>query len=52
VLAAAISRSKFAVIAEAGHTPVREKRETCQRSVRDFLIGQDEELERGSMVKV
>ncbi len=37
---------------EAGHTPVREKRETCQRSVRDFLIGQDEELERGSMVKV
>ena len=52
MLAAAISRSKFAVIAEAGHTPVREKRETCQRIVRDFLIGQDEELERGSMFNV
>src|SRR5712691_32392 len=52
VLAAAIPRSKFAVIAEAGHTPMREKRETFQRIVRDFLIGQEEELERESMVKV
>jgi pimeloyl-ACP methyl ester carboxylesterase len=52
VLAAAIPRSKFAVIAEAGHTPMREKRETFQRIVRDFLVGQEEELERDSMVKV
>ena len=52
VLAAAIPRSKFAVIGEAGHTPMREKRETFQRIVRGFLIGQEEELERGSMVKV
>jgi pimeloyl-ACP methyl ester carboxylesterase len=51
VLAAAIPHSKFAVIADAGHTPMREKRETCQRIVRDFLIGQGEELERDSMVK-
>ena len=49
---AAIPRSKFAVIAEAGHTPMREKRETFQRLVRDFLIGQEEELERDAMVKV
>ncbi len=52
MLAAAIPRSKFAVIADAGHTPMREKRETFQRIVRDFLVGQDEELERDSMVKV
>jgi len=49
---AAIPRSKFAVIAAAGHTPMREKRETFQRLVRDFLIGQEEELERDAMVKV
>lgn len=52
MLAAAIPRSKLAVIAEAGHSPMREKRETFQRIVRDFLIGQEEELERDSMVKV
>jgi pimeloyl-ACP methyl ester carboxylesterase len=40
------------VIAEASHTPMREKRETFQRIVRDFLMGQEEELERDSMVKV
>lgn len=50
-LAAAIPRAKFAVIPEAGHTPMREKRETFQRLVRDFLIGQEEELERDAMVK-
>ncbi len=52
MLAAAIPHAKFAVIAEAGHTPMREKRETFQRLVRDFLIGQEEELERDAMVKV
>ena len=51
VLAAAIPQSKFAVIADAGHTPMRDKRETFQRIVRDFLIGQEEELERDAMVK-
>lgn len=51
-LAAAIPRTKFAVIDEAAHTPMREKRETFQRIVRDFLIGQEEELEKDSMVKV
>jgi len=51
VLAEAIPRSKFAVIDEAGHTPMREKRETFQRIVRDFLIGQEEELERDAIVK-
>lgn len=50
-LAAAIPRSKFAVIDEAAHTPMREKRETFQRIVRDFLVGQEEELEKDSMVK-
>ena len=52
VLAQSIARSKLAVIAEASHTPMREKRETFQRIVRDFLIGQEEELERDSMGKV
>ncbi len=52
MLAEAIPRAKFAVIADAGHTPMREKRETFQRVVRDFLVGQKEELERESMVKV
>ncbi len=52
VLAEAIPRAKFAVIAGAGHAPRREKRETFQRIVRDFLVGQKEELERKSMVKV
>jgi pimeloyl-ACP methyl ester carboxylesterase len=51
VLAQLIPRAKFAVIADAGHTPMREKRETFQRIVRDFLIGQEEELERDSMIK-
>ena len=51
VLAQSIPRAKFAVIADAGHTPMREKRETFQRIVRDFLIGQEEELERDSMMK-
>jgi pimeloyl-ACP methyl ester carboxylesterase len=52
VLAAAIPHSKFAVIAAAGHTPMREKRETFQRIVHNFLIGREEDVERDSMVKV
>src|ERR1700730_6311387 len=44
-----IPRSKFALIEGAGHTPMRERRETFQRVVRDFLIGEDEQTERDSM---
>jgi pimeloyl-ACP methyl ester carboxylesterase len=52
VLAGLIPRSKFAVIADAGHMPMREKRETFQRIVRNFLVGQQEDVEAESMVKV
>jgi pimeloyl-ACP methyl ester carboxylesterase len=52
VLAAAIPNSRFAVIADAGHMPMREKRETFQRIVRNFLVGQEEDVEADSMVKV
>ncbi len=52
VLATSIPHSKFAVIADAGHMPMREKRETFQHIVRNFLVGQEEEIEIDSMVKV
>ncbi len=45
VLAEPIPRAKLAVIAESGHTPMREKCETFQRIVRNFLIGQEEDCE-------
>ena len=51
VLAAAIPRARLAVIADAGHTPMREKRETFQRLVHNFLIGQEEGVERDGVVK-
>ncbi len=51
VLAAAIPRARLAVIAEAGHTPMREKRETFQRLVHNFLIGQEEDVEREAMAE-
>lgn len=38
-LAAAIPRSRLAIIPDAGHTPMRERRETTQRLIRDFLMG-------------
>jgi pimeloyl-ACP methyl ester carboxylesterase len=47
-LARMIPRSKFALIEGAGHTPMRERRETFQRVVHDFLTGQ-EQTERDSM---
>jgi len=47
-----VAETNEQAIAEASHTPMREKRETFQRIVRDFLMGQEEELERESMVKV
>jgi pimeloyl-ACP methyl ester carboxylesterase len=49
LLARMIPRSKFALIEGASHTPMRERRETFQRVVRDFLIGEDEQTERDSM---
>ena len=52
ILARMIPRSKFALIEGASHTPMRERRETFQRVVRDFLIGEDEEAERDSMREV
>jgi pimeloyl-ACP methyl ester carboxylesterase len=52
VLARMIPRSKFALIEGASHTPMRERRETFQRVVRDFLIGEDEQTERDSMREV
>lgn len=48
-LARTIPRSKFALIEGAGHTPMRERRETFQRVVRDFLVGEAEQTERDSM---
>jgi pimeloyl-ACP methyl ester carboxylesterase len=51
VLAQAIPRAKWVVITEAGHTPMREKRETFQRIMHDFLIGQLEGIEKDFMVK-
>jgi pimeloyl-ACP methyl ester carboxylesterase len=51
VLAAAIPRARLTVITDAGHTPMREKRETFQRLVHNFLIGQEEGVERDGMVR-
>lgn len=46
-LAAAMPHATLAVIPGAGHTPMRERRETSQRIVRNFLLGveQDEDME-------
>jgi pimeloyl-ACP methyl ester carboxylesterase len=51
VLATAIPRARLVVFADAGHTPMREKRETFQRLVHNFLIGQDEGVESDVVVK-
>ena len=51
MLAAAMPRARLVVIADAGHTPMREKRETFQRLVHNFLIGQEEEVEKDAVVK-
>ncbi len=48
MLAAAIPRARFACIAEASHSPMRDKRETFQQLVHDFLIGQAEVGQTGS----
>jgi pimeloyl-ACP methyl ester carboxylesterase len=46
-LAAAIPRATLAVIPETGHSPMRERPETSQRLVRNFLLGveQDEDAD-------
>jgi len=50
-LAAAIPKAQLALIPEAGHTPMRERRETTQRLVRNFLLGADFEDDAGLIVK-
>jgi pimeloyl-ACP methyl ester carboxylesterase len=45
VLAAVLSHARLAVIEDAGHAPMREKRETFQRLVHNFLIGQEDDVE-------
>jgi pimeloyl-ACP methyl ester carboxylesterase len=50
-LATAIPHARLVVLADAGHTPMREKRETFQRLVHNFLIGQDDGVERVVAVK-
>jgi pimeloyl-ACP methyl ester carboxylesterase len=52
LMARMIPGAKFALIEGASHTPMRERRETFQRIVRDFLIGEDEQTERGSMREI
>ena len=49
-LAAAIPRAQLALIPDAGHTPMRERRETTQRLVRNFLLGADIEDDATSLV--
>ena len=51
MLAAAMPRARLAVIADAGHTPMREKRETFQRLVHNFLIGQEDSAEMDEVVR-
>jgi pimeloyl-ACP methyl ester carboxylesterase len=48
MLAAALPEARFACIAEASHSPMRDKRETFQQLVHGFLIGQAEEVEARS----
>jgi pimeloyl-ACP methyl ester carboxylesterase len=50
-LAQAIPHAKFAAIAGAGHTPMREKRDSFQRLLHDFLLGQDGDFERDAAVR-
>jgi len=50
VLAAAVLQARLAVIADAGHTPMREKRETFQRLLHNFLIGQKDDAGREGVV--
>jgi pimeloyl-ACP methyl ester carboxylesterase len=49
VLAQAIPHARLVVLDDAGHTPMREKRETFQRLVHDFLAGQ---VEQGDSLRV
>ena len=51
MLAAEIPSAKFTVIADASHSPMREKRETFQHLVHSFLTGQEEDLETESVVQ-
>jgi pimeloyl-ACP methyl ester carboxylesterase len=48
MLAAAIPGARLACIAEASHSPMRDKRETFQQLVHEFLVGQAEAEQVGS----
>ena len=50
-LAAAIPKAQLALIPDAGHTPMRERRETTQRLVRNFLLGADFDEDAALIVK-
>ena len=52
VLANTIPHAKFATIADASHSPMRDKRETFQHLVHSFLIGEEEDVETDAMVHV
>jgi pimeloyl-ACP methyl ester carboxylesterase len=51
VLAAAMPHARLTVIADAGHTPMREKRETFQRLLHNFLIGQKDDAGREGVAR-
>ena len=52
MLTAEIPNAKLVVIADASHSPMREKRETFQHLVHSFLIGQKEDGETNSTIHV
>lgn len=52
VLAATIPNAKLAVMADASHSPMRDKRETFQHLVHSFLIGQEADVETDVLVRI
>ncbi len=52
ILAVTVPNAKLALIADASHSPMRDKRETFQHLVHSFLIGQEEDVETDAMVHV
>lgn len=51
-LATAIPHARLIVFAGAAHTPMREKRETFQRLVHNFLIGQKDSVEGEDVIEI
>ena len=52
LIANAIPGAKLALIADAGHGPMREKRETFNRLVHEFMIGQLSRIDDDSSVSI